>query len=601
MSEAVIVHTPNEAKRRWTDALLSLPALRIALFLLAIRSLVPPLFERGAHLIEHMDAHQFHGWELSNKITLLRYHQLPAWNPYWCGGTLGVAAPEDIFFAPDNILRLLFDVEVARHLSILLGLCLAGEGTFRLARAMGSSAMGSMVAGLAYLSNPMLGLWTWVGFWNFIVGFGLLPWVCWCVLLGVERPAYRYWGAFFFAWIFLSAGTYSAPYTLLSVLFVASGTCVLLRRPGRWFSVAPIKSTAILGAVFVLLVLVKLVPLLEFFRTHTRVWNVVEQYTATQIIAYFHKHTLLLVLAALAVLTRDRWSVFCALGAGTFFVLSMGDFDPLSPFHLLKQLPLFKQLRSPERHVVLVFLFAALGAARALTLLEDGAATALARLLGARSVQTLPSIARGATVLVSALLVVVALGSRIESMTRASAGEYQQLAFTFEPAQHFEQPFRQHRGNRRDAHVFPAMNMGSLYCITGVPVQQSALLRADLPQEEFALDPSAATVERVRWTPNELTLRVRAARATRVVINQNHDRHWRSSVGTVVSHEGLLAIDVPPGDRVLSVRFVDRSLQASLLVSAATLIVLLSALAKHLRSRARETLASLTGDRREPP
>ena len=34
----------------------------------------------------------------------------------------------------------------------------------------------------------------------------------------------------------------------------------------------------------------------------------------------------------------------------------------------------------------------------------------------------------------------------------------------------YDQPFRQSRGNRRDAHIFPAANMGSIYCVAGNPL-----------------------------------------------------------------------------------------------------------------------------------
>jgi hypothetical protein len=174
-----------------------------------------------------------------------------------------------------------------------------------------------------------------------------------------------------------------------------------------------------------------------------------------------------------------------------------------------------------------------------------------------------------------------------------AASQFAPLAFTFEPARTYEQPFRQHRGNRRDAHIFPAINMGSIYCITGIPVPQSPLLRADLAQEEYPLDPSLATVRRMRWTPNEITLDVQARRATRILVNQNYDHHWRSTVGTVVSHQGLLAVDVPAGRHTVVLTFVDRALQLSLLVSSLTLLALAAKLLAHIARRVRATIDAL--------
>jgi hypothetical protein len=561
---------------RWTDWLFSFVWLRLALFLAVIHQLTPSLFQSSRNLLEYMDEHQFYTWELANKITVLRYHQLPAWNPYWCGGTLGVAAPEDIFFAPDNLLRLFFDVGIARHLSVILGMVMAAEGTYRLARASGSSGLASLGAAMIFGMNTAFPLWISNGFFNFIVGFGLMPWVGWCLLMGVERPAYRYLGGFFLAWIFLSAGTYPAPYTLMLVGFLTVCASVMAAGQGRGAWRRPFESAIVLGVVFALLSCAKFIPLMLFLKQFSRTWNPIESFGAPAIFGNFTAvHIPLLILAGLAPLTRDRWASVFALGAGFFFVMAMGDFDALSPYHLVKQLPLFKQLRSPERHIVLVFLFLALGAARMLTFVEDALPRAFAGAFGARSPRELPLPLRALAIALGTGLVALAVGPRFSQMVRESGPSYATVQFTFEPPRTYEQPFRQHRGNRRDGHVFPAMNMGSIYCITGIPVPESRALRGDLPQDEYPADPTTATVRRLSWSPNEITLEVRATRPARVIVNQNHHAHWRASVGRVRSHEGLLAVDVPVGVHRLTLRFVDRALQASVAVSSLTLLALL--------------------------
>lgn len=141
-----------------------------------------------------------------------------------------------------------------------------------------------------------------------------------------------------------------------------------------------------------------------------------------------------------------------------------------------------------------------------------------------------------------------------------------------EPPRSYDQPFRQARGNRRDAHIFLAANMGSIYCVAGNPLPQSALLRGDLAQEEYPSDPEKATVKRRSWTPNAIELEVDAKVPTTIFINQNWAPEWRSSVGTVKSHEQLLAIDVPAGQYTMEVAYRDRFLTVCLLVSLATLL-----------------------------
>lgn len=554
---------------RWTDWLFSFFWLRIAFFLGVVHERIPGLFANGRNPMEYMDDHSHYSFDAVNALTVKQYHQLPAWNPYWCGGTAGIAEPENAFFGPDLVLRLLFDVGIARHLLAILGLVLAAEGTYRLARSMGSSGLASVGAALIYMLNSTVyPLWLGNGFLNFVMGFGLMPFVLWCLLQGIERPGYRYLGGFFFAWIFVHAGTYPAPYTLLAVGFLTVSLSFMMRNDGKGAWAKPFASAIVLGVVFLVLAQAKFLPLVMFLKQSSRVWLPIEQLPAGSVLGFFTQvHVPLLVLAALAPLTRDRWAVLCMCGAGLFFVISMGDFDPLSPYHLLKQLPLFKQLRTPERHIIVVMLFLTCGAARLVTQIEDGVARFVAWMFSVDGPRKLPLPIRATAALVGTLAVAAVFGPRHTQMLKEASAQFSNVVFTFEPPRHMNGEFRQHRGNRRDMHVFSAINAGSLACITGIAVTQSRLLRGDLAQEEYPLDPALATVRRVRWTPNEIELDVEARRATRVLINQNHHKYWRSSVGAVVSHQGLLAIDVPAGRHRVKLRFVDRWLQLGIAVS----------------------------------
>jgi hypothetical protein len=147
--------------------------------------------------------------------------------------------------------------------------------------------------------------------------------------------------------------------------------------------------------------------------------------------------------------------------------------------------------------------------------------------------------------------------------------------YVLEPPRAFEQPFKQSRGNRRDAHAFTVANLGSLYCVSGNPVPESALLRGDLEQEEYPEDPAKALVKRLDWSPQAITLEVDAKEATTIRINQNYDKHWRSDVGTVRDFDKLLVVDVPAGKNVIHVTYRDYTTYFCLAVSLATLLGLI--------------------------
>jgi hypothetical protein len=225
-------------------------------------------------------------------------------------------------------------------------------------------------------------------------------------------------------------------------------------------------------------------------------------------------------------------------------------------FALLRELPVFAALRYPERFLWLGVLFA-----------SEPAAHAFARV---------PLVGEGKRWRVAVWLVLSAgLGWTLLGEISAfhSVAAARQLgAITPTPAAEF----RQARGNRWLASHFEAMGVGSLSCWETHPVAQSPLLRADLPAEEYLNDTSrdAGTVKRVAWSPNHVTIHATLTRPARVLVNQNWHPGWHASLGTVVSNEGLLAVDLPSGDSVVTLSFRPWSTMAGAGVSLTALAML---------------------------
>lgn len=343
---------------------------------------------------------------------------------------------------------------------------------------------------------------------------------------------------------------------------------------------APWKSGATIGLVGFGLACGKLVPTVALLSQFPRQFSPIEQHGAVEIFAAFSsKYGVVLALAALAAVVADVAGGVFLGGALLAFVLAMGDFGPKSPFHLLKGLPMFSQLRFPDRYAVLLLFFVAVGAARGVTRLEDSVLAGVRRLWRwwfrwrKKPARSLPPEVVFVVVGLAAYLAYRGLrpeAEEIAEQVRIRPGSM----MVQEPPRAYDQPFRQHRGNRRDAHVFPAANMGTIYCVAGNPLPQSALLRGDLPQEEYPSDPTKATVTRKSWSPNEIELEIDAKEPTTIFVNQNWAPQWRSSVGTVKSHEKLLAVDVPAGKNVVTLAYRDRLLVVCLLVSLGTLFAM---------------------------
>jgi hypothetical protein len=597
---------------RWPDRLASIVLVRLVVWVMVAAFSHAGVLSDPFRVAEWMDDHQFYSWEESDRMTLLHWHQLPEWNPYWCGGTVGIAAPEDPFLGPDFLLRLIFGVAHGRRLATFLLVVMGLEGMYRLCRRLDSSALGAAFAAIAYATCDRFVSFLHDGWVNFM-GFELIPFILYFLIEGSSatdeqtqghsqgrmRRAWLLGGACV-AWIILSAGTYPTPYAMLSVGYVTLALSIrgflapddvpdderrgwrILRAP--WL--APWVAAGAIGIVALCLSAGKILPTLSFLRQFPRVFTPVETHAATDVFSgFWGRYAVVGCFAALGAVTADvAAGIFCG-GAALFFALAMGDFGEPSPFHLLKSLPIFGQLRFPDRFAVGVLLFASVAASRGITRLEDFLPRAVERAWGlfdtwkrrifGGAPRAYPPELRWAVVGIAAFAIytkiVSPFGEEIVTGTRIRPGSM----YVQDGPRRFEGPFRQSRGNRRDVHIFTGLNLGSLYCVAGNPLPESALLRGDLPQEEYPQDPEKATVKRLDWTPNKITLEVDAKEPTTVLVNQNWAPQWSASIGSVKSLDKLLAVDVPAGKNVVVLKYADRFLEACLLVSLASLLGLL--------------------------
>ena len=170
------------------------------------------------------------------------------------------------------------------------------------------------------------------------------------------------------AWIILSAGTYPTPYAMLSVGYLTIALSIygffrgtddeptgadprgverwrrLLRAP--W--VLPWVAAVTIGAVALGLSFAKMVPTLSFLRQFPRVFNPIETHQAAEMFGgFWPKYGVVVVLAMIGVVTANLAAGIFFGGALLFFALALGDYGPTSPFHILKSLPIFGQLRFP--------------------------------------------------------------------------------------------------------------------------------------------------------------------------------------------------------------------------------------------------------------
>jgi len=489
---------------------------------------------------------------------------LPLWDPYYCGGIYSVGSPQTRHFSPTFLLSLLFGHDRATAVIVFAMFIVGLEGAFRYARSRGASAVGALLAAPVFASSGIFATAPLLGWINFY-GFQLMPWAAFGVRESLRsRFAAGLLTVASMAWVVGFGGTYAGPLIALLCAFEALEAAVVnIRRPRAIARVLAV--AALWGGLAIAGCSVRLLPIAETLLAAPRViadrpgwtWDSIwisltgelafRGSEVSSLSGYFQIGAFMLP-ALLAGIFAWRAIPLLLIG-GLAGWCATGYAAGWSPFIALRALPLFSTLRYPERYLVIVALAACALAALGITHVER---------LTRRHLAALP--------LLLALCALLAFNFRVMVRNHHTVALHRTLAA---PPRTIDRDFHQARGNRWLAAHYAPMSRGSLSCWDAWPVPQSPLLRGDLTAEEYLVDSQAGRVQRTYWSPNRIDLDVTLERPARLRINQNWHGGWRASTGTVVSDDGLLAVDLPAGAHHVRLRFLPRSAIAGLLGSIA--------------------------------
>lgn len=581
--------------QRVSDRIFAFLGVRLALWLAVSFTLIPHLLTHPFEVTDHYDEHYFYAHDDAARISIVDYHQIPAWNPYYCGGIPLAANPQDGSLAPDFWLRLIYGTGPGRRLAVLLFLLLGMEGTYQLARRHAASGPAAAAGAVIFAASGRFFFMLEFG-WINMFGFQLLPWV----VLGYEN-GFRSWrwrivGGFALGWMLLAGGTYSTPYTVLVLAALTLyDTLRIIFRPAldpgdgiAWWR--PIWSAAGVGFFTALFSAAKFLPMLAVVSQHPRTIHNSYSNNFIQLIgSLLVSHTenpegiaaegyiglLVAALALFSLVLKDRGAVRFMTMVGVFFALGMGDQGKTSLWTMVRSLPLYSQLRDPQRFTMIISFFLALATALALTAIEDSPEklvhSVVARFQTWRKkivTDRLPLFVRFACGLVGALAV-ASLGA-LACKILILDDRMHETQFTQDAPLVAKQDFHQARGNRWDAQVWAPANRGTLQCFEETSFSQSSALRGDLQKEEFSTDP-ATTVDRISWSPNRIKVHVHAIAQTSITVNQNFASGWSSSEGKVASADGELTVtSIPAGDHDVELRYDDRALDFGIAISIFT-------------------------------
>ncbi|MFT3708188.1 MAG: hypothetical protein QM817_11095 [Archangium sp.] len=558
----LIEHAVSSIARWFAD-----PRWRMCFFVALAAIAAAPWLVTAGSFNEFRDSQVMWLYEDQARRSVLDFGQLPLWNPEFCGGLPALGTPQARFGSPMFLFSLIFGTTRAEPLLVFTMVLVALYGAYRLARSHGATpsgaTLGAPLFGLLgiFACAPFLG---WFGF----LGFALLPWV----LLGIRRaaagkPSGLALVGLSTAFIVGFGGTYVAPISLVAC--AAEVLLLVVRRRGKlaWAQLTAAGLLALGLSAF------RLWPVWEELQRGPRViagisnvgvqlmgaslFGTVEWWTAE---VWYLVTIPGAIVAGLALLRwRGRW---LGLSLALWLWISAGNATTPSLYALLRSIPVFSLLRNSERFLACAGLVMAIGVSFAIS-------DVLARVRLQRKVSPRSALVNRALAIIALLGVTISTVWQLHNFTVAASKRTLKA-----PPRELVRPFHQARGNRWAVAGFGPMSRGSLACWEAYGVPQSPKLRGDLEHEAWLSDATAGSLEETHWSPNALGFHARTDRPTRIVINQNYHRGWKTDVGTVVNDDGLLAVELPPGDAKVTLCFLPRSAIGGLIVSALALLAL---------------------------
>ncbi len=296
-------------------------------------------------------------------LSVQRFHQLPLWNAYMCGGMPLLADPSVRFPAPFFLLHLLFGPTIGLHLEIPLHLAIGFGGGYLLGRVEGLNVSGRIACASLFPASSWFYVHLAVGH-TIYMAYIYLPLLA-CFLLLAIRTYSLFWAAMgggVIALMFCEGSPYAPTHAMLlaAILCALHAAGQRSRRPLVVFAAA-----AIFAAGFAA---VKLLPAYRLMTIYPRGTNLVslDYSLRTLLVPLFSRHEsygtlypniwpiyesgayfspFAVALAVLGLACSPRSVMPWMVAAVIFVALALGDGDFPYLWQLLHKFPPFSSER----------------------------------------------------------------------------------------------------------------------------------------------------------------------------------------------------------------------------------------------------------------
>lgn len=525
----------------------------------------------------------------AGKVSISRWHELPLWNPYECGGVPLWDNPQSVVAAPIMLLMQPLSTTATVGVFTLAHVVAGFVGMWLLCRTELASSRtaafvgASLFAFSAGLSNHAAG-----GHMPFVAfQFAPLALLLW---RRAEVDARCAIGLGLLTALMLYEGGVYAPAFI--GLMLAIETLTRIWSLGR---LVKIVRAGIVAMVVVLAVgAARLLPVLDQITHHKRPlgvetdfidWQLLKdmyldrahalrfghEYVWGEYLSYTGGIVLLLAAAGLALsVFTESWLLAVA---AVLLAFMLGHFSHWAPWSLLKgHVPPFISMRVPARFRLLLMVFIA-----------GWVAVAVDRLPGViDKIAGRGPIARAARVAIACIALFAAGDVASHSIDIIDSQWNGPLPGRITPAP------RLYLGGADTAQFIdqPRQNRGRLECWEEwAPFAGAPLWSGDLPQARATS--AGAFVSSVKRSQNAFVVDVDVTTPTTLQFNTSWARGWRTSVGTIREEAHQLVVDVPVGHHQMRVWYWPVGLTAGLVSTGLGLLVSIAAIVRLGKNRAK--------------
>lgn len=540
--------------------------------------------------------------------TILTEHQIPLWNPYYCGGNVLLAHPESTWLSPFFVFILLFGTVAGLKIQIFVHMLLGMFGMFLLSKQLKLKPISCYLPPFIFMLSSWFMMHILVGHTLYLT-MAYLPFIFLFYLKSIKKTVYLILSALFLAIMFFGGGTYPFVFSILFLVIFS------IFNAAKNKNIKPIKSIILIIIITLLLGAVKFIPTYFFVKENSyelndkqpvsiktfldgllsRDQDIKESKTFYSEFIYPHREYDLGELREIKLKIKTKWSwheysghigiiafilfiisLFLLIkkestliaATAVFIILYFGH--NLILYSILNMLPVFNSLHGSSRFITMIVFCIALLAGKALSFFE-----------GKKF--------RYKNYVLTAIVLLIALDLIMIIFP------YPNIMFMKNPdsltlSNNFYHNFLEDRYSDQYSNFLE--NKGSINCYERIhlpfAVSPKYYLNKTLYEKyrgEAYLLKNKGIAKLESFSPNKIKVRVDVKQNDILIINQNYFKGWKAKGKEVIDYNGLVAAKVNPNDKEIIFKYIPTSFIIGLIISIMALFfclfLLFKAIEKH--------------------